>query len=149
MRPEARESILGAAGAFPILSCHHARQWRLGRVRARATGATRGEGSRWQDEPESRNPIGGGFTLRADGDQGSRAKAIGRRSGTPPARVSESGRNPGGCSRMRTLLILSPKNWRIKWWKRKSGTAEKPLYFSQLREPFPGKRQSTNPTAGS
>ena len=29
MRPEAPQSILGAAGGNPVLSCHHARQWRL------------------------------------------------------------------------------------------------------------------------
>ena len=36
---------------------------------------TPGERSRWQDESESRNPNGGGFTLPDDGDQGSRGGA--------------------------------------------------------------------------
>ena len=43
--------------------------------------ATPGGGFRWHDEPDSRsdgrlNRIRGGFTLRADGDPGSRAMAI-------------------------------------------------------------------------
>ena len=70
MRPEARESILGAAGDYPVRSYANPRRWPVARFRALPGG-----GFRWQDEPESRSPIGGGFTLRADGDPVSRARA--------------------------------------------------------------------------
>ena len=89
-----REWPTGAAGGIPVLSCHHPRQWRLGRVWARATGATRGEGSRWQDEPESRSPE---FRSAADSPSGTMAiRFRGRRRsegdpGLRPARVSDPG----------------------------------------------------------